>query len=384
MARRSLTQGKESCPKVLLNDFKSQWDEIRDSALSAFDRVGKSGWLILGEEVASFEQNLAHVWGLPYCIGCASGLDAIEISLRCIGAKQGDKVLTTPLSAFATTLAIVRTGCVPVFVDVDESGLIDLEQCAEVFKEQKDIRFFLPVHLYGHSINLQRLLYIRDQFNIEIVEDCAQAVGAKSDGIVVGSVSRVAATSFYPTKNLGAMGDGGAILTKDSDIAFLARSLRDYGQSEKYRHSFMGLNSRLDEVHAAVLKDALLPLLEKHTLKRIKIAENYLQGIKNPNICIQPAPQSSESVWHLFPLLVRENRKAFQEHLSTTGIASGIHYPILIPEQPAMKSFDRSIVLRELRNARRFAAEEVSLPIHPYLSDSDVKRVISACNSWRR
>ena len=372
-----------SVTPILLNDFRSQWEEIRDVALAAFERVGKSGWLILGKEVAAFEEQLAQVWGLPFCIGCASGLDAIEISLRCLGAKPGDKVLTTPLSAFATTLAIVRTGCVPIFVDVDESGLVDLDQCVEVLEEERDIKFFVPVHLFGHAINLKRLSEIKDRFDIIIVEDCAQAVGARSNGAVVGSVGEAAATSFYPTKNLGAMGDGGAILTKDSDIASVARSLRDYGQSEKYRHSFMGLNSRLDEVHAAILKDAMLPLLTRFTQRRGDIAEAYRKGIINPQVVIPCVPEGSESVWHLYPLIVRGDRNAFQKHLSESGISSGIHYPILIPDQNAMKFFEPSLVRRELRNATQFAEQEVSLPIHPYLSNYDVEKVIATCNSWR-
>jgi dTDP-4-amino-4,6-dideoxygalactose transaminase len=383
MTRLTPNNIRKQLSPILLNDFRSQWDEIGDAALSVFDRVGKSGWLILGEEVVSFEKQLARLWGLPFCIGCASGLDAIEISLRCLGAKPGDHVLTTPLSAFATTLAIVRARCAPLFVDVDESGLLDLDQCIDVLKQEPGIRFLVPVHLYGHSIDLKRLSEIRDQFDIAIVEDCAQAIGAKSNGVVVGAISGAAATSFYPTKNLGAMGDGGAILTKDPDIASLARSLRNYGQSEKYRHCFMGLNSRLDEVHAAILKDVLLPLLERFTLRRRYIAEAYLEGIRNPDIVIPPVPDGSESVWHLFPLIVERNRCAFQEHLNKAGIASEIHYPILIPDQDAMRGFDRSLVRRELHNAKRFAEQEVSLPIHPYLSDHDVERVIAACNSWR-
>jgi dTDP-4-amino-4,6-dideoxygalactose transaminase len=384
MARLASNKADESPDMILLNDFLSQWDEIRDAALAAFDRVGKSGRLILGSEVASFEQQLASVWGLPFCVGCACGLDAIEISLRCLGAKPGDRVLTTPLSAFATTLAILRTGCLPLFVDVDESGLVDLDQCVDVLREERGIRFLVPVHLFGHSLDLKRLSKIRDQFDIAIVEDCAQAVGARSNGLVVGSVSGAAATSFYPTKNLGAMGDGGAILTKDPDVASLARCLRDYGQSEKYSHSFMGLNSRLDELQAAILKDALLPLLAPFTQRRRNIAESYLTGIRNPDIVIPRVPEGSESVWHLFPVLVGSNRAAFQMHLSKAGVTSGIHYPILIPDQHAMRSFDRSLVRRELRNAKRFAEQEVSLPIHPYLSDKDVERVIAACNSWRQ
>jgi dTDP-4-amino-4,6-dideoxygalactose transaminase len=369
---------------ILLNDFKSQWNEIRVAASAAFERVGKSGWLILGEEVKSFERHLAEAWGLPFAIGCANGLDAIEIALRCLSIKQGDKVLTTPLSAFATTLAVARAGGVPVYVDVDSSGLTDLDQCVEVLEQDRDIKFFVPVHLFGHSLDLRRLSRIKERFEMTIVEDCAQAIGAKSDGAIIGSVGQASATSFYPTKNLGCMGDGGAILTNNPDIATLARSLRDYGQSEKYAHTHMGLNSRLDEVQAAILNDALLPLLKRSTKRRTEIAQAYLREIRNADISIPPAPEGSESVWHLFPVLVKGDRISFQTHLRKSGVSSGIHYPILIPDQVAMRSLDRALVKRELRKARRFAEQEVSLPIHPYLTDSDIERVTSACNSWRQ
>ncbi len=157
MAFLSSNNADRSVTPILLNDFRAQWEDIGAVALSAFDRVGKSGWLILGKEVAAFEQQLAHAWGLPFCVGCASGLDAIELSLKCLGAKPGDKVLTTPLSAFATTLAIVKTGCIPLFVDVDDSGLINLDQCVAVLEKEQGIRFLVPVHLFGHSVSLKRL-----------------------------------------------------------------------------------------------------------------------------------------------------------------------------------------------------------------------------------
>src|SRR5262249_35588045 len=176
---------------------------------------------------------------------------AIEIGLRCLGIRPGDKVLTTPLSAFATTLAVMRCGGVPVFVDTDPSGLLDLERCRSLLARDRGIRFLLPVHLYGHSIALDRLEALRAEFALGIVEDCAQAIGARSGARGVGTVGQVAALSFYPTKNLGALGDGGAVFTADEAIARRARALRHYGQSATYIHDEVGLNSRLDEIHAA-------------------------------------------------------------------------------------------------------------------------------------
>ncbi len=181
---------------IPLNDFRAQWSLHREEVLAAVERVGASGWLILGAELEQFEAALAGAWGLPFCVGCASGLDAIEIGLRCSGLRPGDKVLTTPLSAFATSLAITRAGGVPLFVDVDEAGQMDLTLCEEVLAERDDIRFLVPVHLYGHAIDLDRLAAIRDRFSLRIVEDCAQAIGASSRNRAVGSVGQFAATSF--------------------------------------------------------------------------------------------------------------------------------------------------------------------------------------------
>jgi dTDP-4-amino-4,6-dideoxygalactose transaminase len=368
---------------ILLNDFRAQWARMRLATLDAVDRVGRSGWWILGAEVAAFEEALSTYWGLPYAVGCASGLDALEIGLRASGLEAGDEVLTTPLSAFATTLAVIRAGGVPVFVDVDASGQLDLQLAEQALGSGDPIRFLVPVHLFGHAMEAPRLEALRDRFGVCIVEDCAQAIGARSGNLPVGSVGDVAATSFYPTKNLGALGDGGAVLTSSKRLASLARALRDYGQSGKYEHRYLGLNSRLDELQAAVLRDALLPGLADSTDRRRAIAERYRQGIRHAALRIPPLPADSESVWHLFPVLVDGGREDFEEHLRGLGVSSGRHYPSLIPDQEAMKEGPAFRVLTPLPRAHEFAEREVSLPIQPHLDDAAVSRVIEACNSWR-
>jgi len=366
---------------VPANDFAAQWDSVGASALRAVDRVGKSGWLILGGEVEAFEKELAAFWGLRHAVGCGNGLDAIEIGLRGLGLKKGEKVLTTPLSAFATTLAVVRAGGVPVFADVDESGLLDLDLAQDALAKNPGIRFLLPVHLYGHALDLARLARLAKKADVLVLEDCAQAIGAKSRGRAVGSVGQAAAVSFYPTKNLGCLGDGGALLTGSSELRDKARSLRDYGQTAKYVHSQLGLNSRLDELHAAILRDALLPRLDSFLEKRREVARRYLSDIRNPAITIPPAPEGSASAWHLFPVLV-EDRDGFLEHLRGAQIAAGVHYPLLIPDQPAFRGQPPKR-LTALSRAARFAAQEVSLPIHPFLARADVDRVIERCNDWK-
>ena len=213
---------------IQLNDFSRQWADTREAVLETVAEVGAAGRYILGGEVAAFEEALAERWGARRAAGVASGLDAVEISLRILGCRPGDRVLTTPLSAFATTLAILKIGAVPVFVDTDGCGLIDLNRCRELLSQRPDIRYMVPVHLYGHALDLDGLAELRDGFGLRIVEDCAQSILASWDGRPTGSVGQIAAVSFYPTKNLGAMGDGGAILTgaPEHDDAARAAGLR--------------------------------------------------------------------------------------------------------------------------------------------------------------
>jgi dTDP-4-amino-4,6-dideoxygalactose transaminase len=349
---------------VQANDFRRQWEDLREDALAAFEKVGAGGRYVLGEEVRRFEAELGTYWGFPHAAGVASGMDAIEIALRALGCGPGDRVLTTPISAFATTLAIVKTGAVPVFVDTDDLGLIDLQRCEKI----REVRFFVPVHLYGFALDSDALQRLRDRHGWRMVEDCAQSLTAAGD---------LAATSFYPTKNLGAMGDGGAILTRDAALDARVRALRDYGQTAKYRHDFIGYNSRLDELQAAFLRRACLPRLERWTARRREIAGAYLDGIENPGVRLPAPPKGSEPSWHLFPIWIDPaKREAFLRR-----VPAGIHYPIAIPDQKALSGIPFE-VLGGYENARRLCASEASLPIHPYLSDAEVEEVIAAVNSF--
>jgi dTDP-3-amino-3,4,6-trideoxy-alpha-D-glucose transaminase len=368
---------------ISANDFHRQWLDIQEDALAAFRKVGESGWYVLGDEVRTFEASLAGYWGIEHAAGVASGLDAIEISLKILGCMPGDPVLTTPISAFATTLAILKVGAVPVFIDTGEHGLLDLARCRDFFWRRPDIRFFVPVHLYGHALDVAALRHMRDEFGLHIVEDCAQSVGARSGGQATGTAGQFAATSFYPTKNLGALGDGGAILTANPEWRAQAAALRDYGQSAKYRHEFIGYNSRLDELQAALLHRVMLPRLNGWIERRRAVAARYLAEIAHADVHCPGAPEGSESTWHLFPVLVPPGRKpAFMEHLRTSGVMPAEHYPVIIPDQPVMAHavFDFA---DDCAAARRFAASEVSLPIHPYLTDEEVAGVIEAVNAWR-
>ncbi len=363
---------------VAANDFVRQWDDVREDALAAVDRVGRSGWLVLGDEVAGFEAELAAWWGVPHAVGVASGLDAIAIGLRCVGVGPGDRVLTTPLTAFATTLAIVQVGAEPVWGDIDETGGLDLDAAAAAIRADRSIRAVVPVHLYGHPLDPAKLRALGAELDVAVVEDCAQSAGAERDGAPTGLAGAVAATSLYPTKNLGAMGDGGVVLTADEAAAARARSLRDYGQRARYEHVELGMNSRLDELQAAILRSAQLPRLDGHLDRRREVAGRYREGLAGT--ALRPIEAAAgRSAHHLYPVEVEGDADPGEvaARLREAGVGVGRHYPFVCPDQPAAAGIGTA--LGELPVARRLAARELSLPIHPYLADEEVDAVIAAC-----
>ncbi len=377
------SEGSAAQAAVRLNEFQRQWAELGPAVIDAVRAVGESGWYILGGEVEAFEGELAAHWQRRFAVGVASGLDAIEIGLRCLGCGPGDKVLMAPVSAFATALAALKLGAVPVFVDCDSFGLADLELAEQALAADRSLRYFVPVHLYGHCLDMGRLARLRERYGVRIVEDCAQSIGAAHGGVPCGGAGECAATSFYPTKNLGALGDGGALLSDSENCAAAARCLRDYGQASKYRHTQVGYNSRLDELHAAVLRRVLLPRVPAWTAVRRRRAERYLREITNPLLALPGAPAASDSCWHLFPVLAPAGRKReFLAHLRALGISAGEHYPVALMDQPVMREV-RHEQKGDCPRARDWCAREVSLPIHPYLRDEEAQRVIDACNAWR-
>lgn len=341
------------------------------------DRVGCSGWLVLGQEVAGFERDLASWWGVPHAVGVASGLDALEIALRCAGVAEGARVITTPLTAFATTLAIIRAGATPVWCDVDDSGGLDLDRVDAALRRDRSIRAVLPVHLYGHPLDPAALRRLAEEHEVVVIEDCAQSAGAERDGRPTALAGTAAGTSLYPTKNLGAMGDGGVLLTSDAAVAERARSLRDYGQSARYEHSELGLNSRLDELHAAILRSALLPRLDGWLERRREIAERYTAALLGSRL--RPiASAGGRSAHHLYPVEVLEGNPAeVAEGLAARSIQVGRHYPFICPDQRAVRGIGETI--DELPVTRRMAERELSLPIHPHLHDEEVELVVEAC-----
>jgi dTDP-3-amino-3,4,6-trideoxy-alpha-D-glucose transaminase len=368
---------ERSIVRIPANDFARQWQDIREDAMDAVDRVGRSGWLILGEEVRALERELADWWGIPHAVGVASGLDALEIAVRCADLPDGARVITSPLTAFATTLAIIRAGAEPVWCDVDQAGGLDLDHVAATLRSDRSIRAVMPVHLYGHPLDPSGLERLAAEHGVVVIEDCAQSLGAERDGRPTGLAGIAAGTSLYPTKNLGAMGDGGVLLTHDEDLAERAKILRDYGQKGRYEHVEVGLNSRLDELHAAILRSALLPRLDHWLLRRAEIASRYTDALGD--CALQPIVAcGGRSAHHLFPVEVVDGPAApIAERLVARGVIVGRHYPFVCPDQPAARGV--GIVIGSLPVARRLAERELSLPIHPYLEDDKVELVIDAC-----
>lgn len=363
--------------RVAANDFSRQWEDIRGEALEAVDRVGRSGWLVLGEEVRAFEDEFAAWWGASRAVGVASGLDALEIALRCAGVRPGTRVLTTPLTAFATTLAVIRAGAEPVWCDIDESGSMDLDRADDALRADDSIRAVLPVHLYGHPLDPVGLESLAREHGVLIVEDCAQAAGAERDGRPTGLVGAAAGVSLYPTKNLGAMGDAGVLLTEDESLAEKARTIRDYGQADRYVHVEVGLNSRLDELQAAILRSALLPRLDGWLARRRQIALRYAEALADS--ALRPiAVQGGHSAHHLFPVEVMHgDAEGVAESLAGRGVSVGRHYPFLCSDQAAAEGVGKAA--DPLSVARRVSRRQLSLPIHPYLSGGELEFVIEAC-----
>jgi dTDP-3-amino-3,4,6-trideoxy-alpha-D-glucose transaminase len=358
---------------IVMNDFRRHVGALRSELQAAFDRVLDSGWFVLGREVESFEREWASFIGVPHAVGVASGLDALWLTLESLGVGAGDEVITTPNSAFATTLAIVRCGATPVFVDLDErTGALDVRRVKE--RVGARTRAIVPVHIYGHPIDLDPLLAT----GAPIVGDACQAHGARHGGRDVGSYGIASAYSFYPTKNLGCLGDGGMVVTSDAELAARVRRARDYGQATRYQHVDAGHNSRLDELQAALLR-AKLPRLRDWNLRRAAIARRYLDGLAGLPLTLPEVADHDQSVWHLFTVRCG-SRDALAAHLRARDIQSLIHYPTPIHLQPAMQRFGHRA--GDFPIAERWAAEVLSLPISPELEDAEVDAVVRATREF--
>ncbi|NDY83472.1 DegT/DnrJ/EryC1/StrS family aminotransferase [Orrella sp. NBD-18] len=363
---------------ILMNDFKAEPVEVRDAMLEAAKRVFDSGWYVLGPEVAAFEAAWAKLCGVDFGVGVGNGVDAIEIGLRCLDIGPGDEVITTPMTAFATVLAVIRAGATPVLADIDpETGLLSLESVNRCLSEKT--KAVVLVHLYGQIRDMQNWVNFCHKNKIALVEDCAQSHLASMNGRVAGHFGVLGAYSFYPTKNLGAPGDAGMLVTNTETIATRAQCLRNYGQSVRYQHPELGMNSRLDELQAAILHTRL-KWLEANTQRRQEIAALYRVGLNNKAVRLLAEPQfKTAHVYHLFVVLC-EKRDELQAHLHKNGIQALIHYPIPIHNQVPCQQVARDP--QGLGHSECHANTCLSLPCHPQMSDRDVQTVIAAVNDF--
>jgi dTDP-3-amino-3,4,6-trideoxy-alpha-D-glucose transaminase len=338
---------------------------------AAIDRVVTRGWFVLGPELEAFEQEFAIACGLDRTVGVGTGTDAIAIALRALGIGPGDEVITSPLSAAFSALGIMMAGARPVFADIDEDRLT-IDPRAITAAITPATAAIMPVHLYGQPADMPAIAEIASRHNLAIVEDCCQSHLATCDGKPVGSFGAVAAFSFYPTKNLGALGDGGAIVTNDPALAARAARLRNGGQAERYEHREPGVNSRLDEIQAAILRERL-KLLPRWTARRRALAASYRAALRDVTTVRVPPEVDPGHVYHLFP--VRSTaREAMRQHLRSAGIETLIHYPIPIPHQPALATEQPA----ECPVTTRVCAEIFSLPLYPSLDENAVGQVAAA------
>jgi dTDP-4-amino-4,6-dideoxygalactose transaminase len=348
--------------------------ELEDAAAG----VIRGGWYLFGKHTESFEQDFAAWLGVQSAVGCASGTDAITLALMALGVGDGVTVITVPNSAFATACAITRADAVPRFVDIDpETWLLDIgETIASIDGE---VRAVVPVHLYGHAFNVPELLQALPD-GVMVVEDCAQAHGASLDGRKAGTFAEIAAFSFYPSKNLCALGDAGAVAAASEALADRVRYLRFYGQEKRDHHSQIGMNSRIDEIQAAFLSIELKHI-DAWVGRRREIAGMYDREL-NPEVFKRPAiTEKSLPAYHLYVVAVEE-RDRFRKFLASEGIDTGVHYPVPIHLQPAYRELGYS--RGDFPNAEALCERIVSLPVAPHLEDSEIERVIKSCRDFAR
>ncbi|WP_198334971.1 DegT/DnrJ/EryC1/StrS family aminotransferase [Psychrobacter namhaensis] len=360
-------------------DLKNINAQYRDQLIEACTRVIDSGWYITGNELSSFEQNFAAYCGTKHAIGVANGLEALILTLRAwkeLGKlKAGDEIIVPANTYIASILAISANDLTPILVEPDliTYNLSPKNTQAAITDKTRAI---LPVHLYGQLADMLTLMKIAKEHDLLVLEDSAQAHGASIDGKKAGNWGNASAFSFYPGKNLGALGDAGAVTTNDDELAKTLRALRNYGSHEKYKNLFQGVNSRLDEIQAAVL-NVKLPYLDKEIAHRRQVAQTYLEGIDSPYITL-PNQAGEAHVWHVF--VVRcEQRDALQEHLAEQGVQTLIHYPVPPHKQQAYQEWNNlSYPVSE-----QIHSQVLSLPIGPILAMQDVDKIISAVNKFK-
>lgn len=351
------------------NKFKNEYDEAAIKTL-------ESGWYVLGQNGEKFEGEFAEFIGSKYCAGLNSGLDSLILAFRALNIKDGDEVIVPANTYIASVLGITENGAKPVFVEPDVYYNLDADKIEE--KITKNTRAILVVHLYGQAANMQKIKDIADRYNLYLIEDCAQSHGAKHNGKMTGTWGDIGCFSFYPTKNLGAFGDAGAIVTRNNEIYEKVKMLRNYGSKIKYQNEIEGVNSRLDEIQAALLS-VKLSHYDELRVEREKVAERYLNGIRNNNIELPKIMDKSEHVWHLF-VVRTENREKLQKYLAENGIGTQIHYPI--PPHLSRAYEYLGYNKGDLPTTESYANTIISMPLYEGMTEDEVEFVIDTLNSY--
>jgi dTDP-4-amino-4,6-dideoxygalactose transaminase len=352
-------------------DFGAMHAELRPRLDAAYARVVDSNWLILGREVEAFEHEFAEYCGAKYCIGVANGLDALFLILKALDVGPGSEVIVPSNTYIASWLAVSYAGATPVPVEPDEHTY-NLDPALVEAAITPATRAIMPVHLYGQPADMDPILSLAKRYGLKVVEDAAQAHGARYKGRRVGALGDAAGFSFYPGKNLGALGDGGAVVTDDDTLADRIRVLRNYGSRTKYHNEAKGYNSRLDELQAAFLREKLA-VLDDWNARRRAIAARYIQGLKSSGLALPNVPEWAESVWHLF-VIRHARREELQRHLAEHGIGTMIHYPVPPHLQPA---YAELVIKRgDLPISEKLHNQVLSLPLWPQMSDWSVDQVI--------
>ncbi|HKQ78849.1 MAG TPA: DegT/DnrJ/EryC1/StrS family aminotransferase [Blastocatellia bacterium] len=372
-------------PSILQSDPKANYLAHKPEIDEAIRQTLDSGWYILGRQVTGFEREFAGYLGAKRCVGVANGTDALHLALRAVGVGPGDAVVTVAHTAVATVAAIEMTGGLPLMVDIDPVTLTispdELEDAIKNHRGRPHIKAIIPVHLYGRPADMRAICDIARRYDLKVVEDCAQAHGATIDRLKVGVFGDAAAFSFYPTKNLGALGDGGAVLTNDHEIAERVLELREYGWHERYVSDVAGFNSRLDELQAAILR-VKLKYLDEENGRRREIARIYDERLAPASLRLPERPSGVESVYHQYVARC-DDRDGLREHMREQGVGTLIHYPVPVHLQPAYHN--RVPVHRgALPMTERAAQQVLSLPMHPQLGADQVERVCSVIAGWSR
>lgn len=356
---------------IQLVDLKAQYDTISDDINKAIQSIIDNSAFVGGNAVQEFEKDFAAYCDVKACVGVGNGTDALYLTLRALGIGPGDEVITVPYTFIATTEAITMTGARAVFVDIKEDTMLMNPALLEAAITPRT-RAIIPVHLYGQPCEMDSIMEIAQRHGLKVIEDAAQAHGARWRGRRVGSMGDAACFSFYPGKNLGAFGDAGAVVSNDEDLIERVRMLANHGRLEKYTHKMEGVNSRLDGLQAAILR-VKLRHLDEWNEKRRRHADFYLDGLSDHEIRLPVTHPDASHVWHLFVLRVPD-REAFQRRLKSEGIATGIHYPIPLHLQPA---YEGANISREtLPISEKVAAEVVSLPMYPELSPEQLETIL--------